>query len=64
MSAHLQSMEHLARSACNLAAARCQDGHGEGGCQQLRVLGKQCSQALRVRGPPAALPGRRRGAGC
>ena len=58
MSAHLQSMKHLARSASNLATTRCQDGHREGRGQQLRMLSKQCLQALRVRGPPATLPRR------
>ena len=64
MSAHLQSMKHLACSACNLAAAGRQDGHGEGRCQQLRMLREECSQALRVRVPPAALPRRRLGPSC
>ena len=64
VSAHLQRMKHLASSACNLAAAGCQDGHGEGRCQQLRMLGEQCLQALGVRIPPATLPRRRLGADC
>ena len=64
MSAHLQSMKHLACSACNLAAAGRQDGHGEGRGQQLRMLQEQCPQALRVRVSPAALPCRRLGPGC
>ena len=55
VSAHLQRMKHLARSASNLATTGCQDGHCEGRRQQLRMLSKQCSQALRVRVPPAAL---------
>ena len=55
-------MKHLARHACDVDAAGCAHGHDEAYRQQLRMLGEQCSQALRVRRPPARLPCKMSGA--